>query len=104
MAPASARQRAATRLGGKSEYCVGSVFECSGSLGSELPRQVQLAADMFRRLQRPLFQRKCISLKTRMVVYKCMVLSLLCYMAARHGTYHAPQLQYLEVFHRAACA
>ncbi len=57
----------------------GSVFECSGSLDSELSRRVQLAADMLRRLQRPLFQQKCISLKTRMVVCKCMVTSILLY-------------------------
>jgi hypothetical protein len=78
---------------------LGSVFECSGSLGSELSRRVQLAADMFRRLQRPLFQQKCISLKTRMVVYKCMVTSILLYGSEAWDVSRA-QLQYLEVFHR----
>ena len=79
---------------------LGIMFTSDGGLDTDLARRVQLAAAAFRQLERPFFQQKCIPMGVRMMVYTAMVVSVLLY-GSEAWALTQPQLQMLEVFHRA---
>lgn len=77
---------------------LGSIFDSSATLDSELRRRVQQAAHAFRQLESPFFRQRCIPLPTRVAVYNCMVISSLLY-GSESWALSAAQLHYLETFH-----
>ena len=78
---------------------LGSHFTATGELDTELSYRIGCAAAVFRRLQRPFFCQRAISLGTRMVVFVVMVLSVLLY-GCESWALTAAQLRRLEVFHK----
>ena len=78
---------------------LGSIFTSDGGLSAELSRRRQLAATAFQRLYKPVWQRKCIQLSTKMRIYRAMVSSVLLY-AGHSWAVTAPQLEELEVLQR----
>jgi hypothetical protein len=77
---------------------LGALFHETGSLEAELGRRVGLAAGCFKRLAKPIFLQKCISLSTRVAVYVCMIISVLLYGSESWAITDA-QLSRLSVFH-----
>lgn len=78
---------------------LGSIFASDGGLRAELIRRRQLAATAFQRLYKPVWQRSCIKIGTKMRIYRAMVSSVLLY-AGHSWAVTAPQLEELEVLQR----
>jgi hypothetical protein len=78
---------------------LGSTYHETGDLDAELSRRIQLAAAAFWRLLGQFFRQRCIRIRTRLLVYDCVVTSVLLYGSEAWGL-SAGQLERLEVFHR----
>ena len=57
---------------------LGSVLQCSGSAEADMKSRIDKASQAFGRLKRSVFQDKVLSITTKRVVYKAVVLEPCC--------------------------
>ena len=78
---------------------LGSMSEASGSQERELGRRLRAAGDAFKQLQPRVFRSNRVGLKTKVMLYKAVVLSVLLYGAAESWALTESQLHRVCVFH-----
>ena len=78
---------------------LGSVVNSSASLDNEIVNRISRASGAFGKLSTRLWKNRGISLKTKMVVYKAVILTTLLY-ASESWTPYRYQIEQLDVFHK----
>jgi len=81
------------------EFCyIGGTQAGDGSLGPEMGRRLRLAGRAFQQLRKRVFSSAGASLRTRMAIYKAIVVPTLLYGAPESWAPTSSQLQELDVF------
>ena len=96
--PACALEHGTLGLVSSFKY-LGGLCDASGSQERELGRRLRAAGDAFKQLQPRVFRCSRVGLRTKLMLYKAVVLSVLLYGAAESWALTESQVHRLSVFH-----